>query len=108
VLAGGGAGAVAEQGAQGVRVLVAHPAGYGLDRVVGAAQQVGSLLHPQILDAFRESATMFGVFDTFDDEDGRTAHLNGRIADVLKEVGPTMFAATPEIRRTDILAARLP
>ena len=35
--------------------------------------------------AFRENATTFGVFDTFDDEEGRQAHLAGQIAAALGE-----------------------
>jgi hypothetical protein len=33
--------------------------------------------------AFRENATTFGVFDTFEDEPGRQAHLAGQIAAAL-------------------------
>jgi quinol monooxygenase YgiN len=58
--------------------------------------------------AFQESPTVFGIFDTFDDEDGRTAHLNGSIAAALMEIAPTMLAVAPDIRTTDILAVKLP
>ncbi|WP_042406140.1 putative quinol monooxygenase [Streptacidiphilus carbonis] len=58
--------------------------------------------------AFKEGPTVFGIFDTFDDEEGRAAHFDGRIADVLKEIGPRMFAAAPEVHRTDLLAVKLP
>ncbi|MEZ0089084.1 putative quinol monooxygenase [Streptacidiphilus sp. EB129] len=58
--------------------------------------------------SFKESPTVFGVFDTFEDEQGRSAHLNGRIADALKELAPTMFAVAPEICPVDILAVKLP
>ncbi|MHA6764441.1 putative quinol monooxygenase [Streptacidiphilus sp. PAMC 29251] len=58
--------------------------------------------------AFKESPTVFGIFDTFADEEGRTAHYNGRIAVVLREIAPTMFATTPEIITTDLLAVKLP
>ncbi|WP_328466068.1 putative quinol monooxygenase [Streptomyces sp. NBC_00448] len=58
--------------------------------------------------AFKEGPTVFGIFDTFDDEEGRAAHFDGKIADVLKEIGPTMFAAAPEVHRTDLLAVKLP
>jgi hypothetical protein len=33
--------------------------------------------------AFRVGPTTFGIFDTFADEDGRSAHLNGDIAKTL-------------------------
>ncbi|MEY9966701.1 quinol monooxygenase YgiN [Streptacidiphilus sp. MAP12-16] len=52
--------------------------------------------------AFKQSPTVFGVLHTFEDEQGRQAHIDGRIADALKQVGPTMFATAPEVRTTDI------
>ncbi|GAB1646333.1 putative quinol monooxygenase [Krasilnikovia sp. MM14-A1259] len=58
--------------------------------------------------AFRQDATTFGVFDTFEDEQGRTGHLQGRIAAALAAAAPTMLACDPEIRPVDILAAKLP
>ncbi|MFD9127766.1 putative quinol monooxygenase [Kitasatospora sp. NPDC059571] len=58
--------------------------------------------------AFRESETVFGIYDTFDDEQGRTAHLQGAIAAALMEAAPRLLAAPPEIRRVDVLAAKLP
>ncbi|NUL06191.1 antibiotic biosynthesis monooxygenase [Streptomyces lunaelactis] len=58
--------------------------------------------------AFRENATTFGIFDTFEDEEGRTAHLQGRIAAALMEVAETMLSSAPDIRPVDVLAAKLP
>ncbi|WP_370088516.1 antibiotic biosynthesis monooxygenase [Streptacidiphilus sp. MAP12-16] len=59
--------------------------------------------------AFKESPTVFGVFDTFQDEQGRTAHLNGKIAAAPMQIAPTMLAVdSPDIRTTDILATKLP
>ncbi|MFC4048456.1 putative quinol monooxygenase [Actinomadura syzygii] len=58
--------------------------------------------------AFRLSATTFGVFDTFDDEQGRQEHLEGRIAAALMEAAETMLSEAPEIRPLDVLAAKLP
>lgn len=56
--------------------------------------------------AFRESATVFGVFDTFDDEAGRTAHLQGEIAKALMAAAETMLASPPDIRPIDLLAVK--
>ncbi|MGW6889964.1 putative quinol monooxygenase, partial [Streptomyces chartreusis] len=39
--------------------------------------------------AFRQGDTTFGVFDTFDDEEGRQGHLQGRIAAALMEAAGT-------------------
>ncbi|HEX4789762.1 MAG TPA: antibiotic biosynthesis monooxygenase [Actinospica sp.] len=58
--------------------------------------------------AFRESATVFGVFDTFDDEGGRQAHLAGPIAAALMEAAETKLASPPEIRPIDLLAVKVP
>ncbi|NUK00609.1 antibiotic biosynthesis monooxygenase [Streptomyces lunaelactis] len=58
--------------------------------------------------AFRENATTFGIFDTFEDEEGRTAHLQGRIAAALMEVAETMLSSAPDIRPVDVLAVKLP
>jgi len=54
--------------------------------------------------AFRLSDTTYGIFDTFEDEDGRQAHLNGQIPAALGQVGPDLLAADPDIRQTDIIA----
>ena len=58
--------------------------------------------------AFQESPTVFGIFDTFADEQGRAAHLEGRIAAALMDVAPTMLAVPPDIRPVDVLGAKLP
>jgi quinol monooxygenase YgiN len=56
--------------------------------------------------AFRLSDTTYGIFDTFVGEDGRQAHLNGPIAAALGQTGPGLLARDPDIRMTDILAAK--
>ncbi|MFE6049141.1 putative quinol monooxygenase [Kitasatospora sp. NPDC056446] len=56
--------------------------------------------------AFREGPAVFGIFDTFADEAGRTAHLNGAIAAALMDAAPTMLASPPDIRPVDILAVK--
>jgi quinol monooxygenase YgiN len=58
--------------------------------------------------AFKESTTVFGIFDTFRDEEGRAAHLNGKIAAALMEIAPTKLAVAPDIRTIDLLAVKLP
>ena len=54
--------------------------------------------------AFKLSDTTYGIFDTFNDEDGRQAHLTGEIPTALGQVGPDLLAKDPDIRLTDILA----
>ncbi|MFE7515034.1 putative quinol monooxygenase [Streptomyces sp. NPDC057540] len=58
--------------------------------------------------SFKLGPTTFGVFDTFDDEAGRQAHLNGPIAAALMDIAPTLLAEAPDIRHVDVLAAKLP
>src|SRR5215469_1449524 len=60
--------------------------------------------------AIQEGPSRFAIFDTFDDEAGRNAHLNGKVAAALMEKAKTgdLFAKAPEIHRIDILADKLP
>ena len=55
--------------------------------------------------AFKLTDTTFGIFDTFSDEGGRQAHLNGPVAAALGQAGPGLLAKDPDIQQTDILAA---
>ncbi|MFI6463502.1 putative quinol monooxygenase [Streptomyces sp. NPDC050528] len=57
--------------------------------------------------AFRENATTFGVFDTFEDEQGRQAHLAGRIAAALGEAAQTKLSAPPVIAPVDLLGVKV-
>ena len=56
--------------------------------------------------AFRLSDTTYGIFDTFEGEEGRQAHLNGQIPAALGQVGPDLLATDPDIRTTDIIAVK--
>jgi len=55
--------------------------------------------------AFRVNGDTFGIFDTFDTEEDRQAHLTGAIPAALAEHGPTLLVRDPDIRLIDILAA---
>ena len=57
--------------------------------------------------AFRENATTFGVFDTFEDEQGRQAHLSGPIAAALGEAAKTKLSAPPVITPIDLLGVKV-
>jgi quinol monooxygenase YgiN len=46
----------------------------------------------------------FGIFDTFANEDGRNAHLNGEIAKALGARANELFATPPQIAKTEVLA----
>ena len=49
----------------------------------------------------------FGIFDVFPDDDGRQAHLNGKVAAALKEKAPDLFADAPQIHQIDVIAEKL-
>lgn len=56
--------------------------------------------------AFKLSDTTYGIFDTFDGEDDRQAHLNGQIPAALGQVAPDLLAKDPDIRTADIIAVK--
>lgn len=56
--------------------------------------------------AFKVSDTTYGIFDTFEDEEGRQAHLNGQIPAALAQVGPDLLANDPDIRTIEVLAVK--
>jgi quinol monooxygenase YgiN len=56
--------------------------------------------------AFKVSETTYGIFDTFEDEGGRQAHLNGEIPKALASVAPELLAADPDIRTVEIVAVK--
>jgi quinol monooxygenase YgiN len=58
--------------------------------------------------ALRLGPSAFGIFDAFPDEEGRQAHLSGRVAAALKEKAADLFAQPPTIEKVDVLAAKLP
>jgi quinol monooxygenase YgiN len=60
--------------------------------------------------AIQEGPSSFSMFDAFDDEAGREAHLNGKATAKLTEriKAGDLFAKTPEIHKITILADKLP
>jgi quinol monooxygenase YgiN len=56
--------------------------------------------------AFRISETTYGIFDTFENEEARQAHLDGQIPAALGAVAPDLLASDPDIRTTDIIAVK--
>ena len=58
--------------------------------------------------ALRLGKSTFAIFDSFRDEAGRQAHLNGPIAKALMAQAPSLFAAPPTIEQLDVLGAKLP
>jgi quinol monooxygenase YgiN len=58
--------------------------------------------------AARLDPQTFVIFDAFNDEAGRDAHLSGPIAAALMAHAEDLLAAPPQIRKADILADKLP
>jgi quinol monooxygenase YgiN len=56
--------------------------------------------------SFRQNATTFGVFDTFDDEQGRQSHLEGEIAAALMGSAETLLSSAPIITKVDLLGVK--
>jgi quinol monooxygenase YgiN len=56
--------------------------------------------------AFKIDDTTYGIFDTFEGEGGRNAHLGGEIPKALAEVGPDLLAKDPKIHLVDIVAVK--
>ncbi|HEY4057334.1 MAG TPA: antibiotic biosynthesis monooxygenase [Kofleriaceae bacterium] len=56
--------------------------------------------------AFQSGPRSFGIYDTFADEAGRKAHLDGRIAAALMGKADELLAVPPDLRLVDVLAAK--
>ena len=56
--------------------------------------------------AARTSPTTFWIFDTFESEDAREAHINGEIAATLMAKADELLATPPEILAADVLARK--
>ena len=56
--------------------------------------------------AFKLNDTTYGIFDTFEGEDGRQAHLNGQIPAALGQVGPDLLARDPDLRLAEVIAVK--
>ncbi len=55
--------------------------------------------------SFRIDRSTFGIFDTFENESGREAHLQGSIASGIMELGPDLLSEAPKIEKVEILSA---
>ncbi len=56
----------------------------------------------------RMGPSTFGIFDAFQNEAGRQAHLSGKVAAALMAKASELFAKPPLIEKVDVLAAKLP
>ena len=58
--------------------------------------------------AVRSDEVTFWIVDTFADDEARTAHIEGLVADAMKEEGPDLFAGHPEVIPTAVVATMPP
>ena len=58
--------------------------------------------------AFQEDQGSYGIFDTFDSEAARQAHLDGPIAKALVQKAPELLAQAPSIHKIRLVAAKTP
>jgi quinol monooxygenase YgiN len=56
--------------------------------------------------ALRIGPSTYGIFDTFEKEEGRQAHLNGPIAAALVTRAPELLAKPPIIEQVELLAIK--
>ncbi len=56
--------------------------------------------------ALKIGARTYGIFDTFDDESGRQAHLSGKVAEALMAKAGELFSTAPVIEKVDLLAVK--
>jgi len=88
-----------------------------LEAKAGKEKEVEEFLKSAQPLAEREAATLswyaiklgpgkYGIFDTFADENGRNAHLNGEIAKALFAKAKDLFSKQPDIAKPEILAVK--
>jgi len=56
--------------------------------------------------AFKLDDTHYGIFDTFETEDARQAHINGEIPKALAQAAEDLLASEPDIRPIDVIALK--
>ena len=56
--------------------------------------------------AIEEGPGAYAIFDTFDTQEDRQAHLDGKVAAALMEKAEDLFAEPPQIHKLTLLAAK--
>lgn len=88
-----------------------------LEAKPGKEQELSNFLKSALPLAEAESETLrwyalqlgpstFGIFDTFKNEEGRQAHLDGRIAEALMANASELLSKDPIIEKVDLLAIK--
>ena len=58
--------------------------------------------------ALKMGPSTYGIFDAFPGNEGRQAHLSGKVAAALMAQAGELFSEPPEIHKLDVLASKLP
>ena len=58
--------------------------------------------------AIKTGPGIYGIFDVFENEAGREAHLTGRVAAALFAKAPALFSEAPAVGKPELLAAKVP
>ena len=88
-----------------------------LEAKPGKEQEVADFIRSALPLAQQEAETIswyalqigpstFGIFDTFENEEGRKAHLSGQIAAALMAKAPELLAIDPVIEQVSLLAVK--
>jgi quinol monooxygenase YgiN len=56
--------------------------------------------------ALKFNDSTFGIFDAFEGDEGRDAHLNGKVAEALMANAAELLAVPPTIEKVDLLAVK--
>jgi quinol monooxygenase YgiN len=95
-----------------VALYVPLKARVGMEKAVddflrGAASLVADETGTSAWYAIHLGGRNFAIFDVFPDEAARDAHLSGKVAAALMARAAELFELMPEIRRADVIAAKL-
>lgn len=88
-----------------------------LEAKAGKEQELAEFVKSALPLALAETGTVnwyglqigpstFGIFDTFESEEARDAHLSGQIAAALMAKAPELLATDPVIEKVDLLAVK--
>jgi quinol monooxygenase YgiN len=56
--------------------------------------------------ALKIGPSTYGIFDTFAGEDGRDAHLSGKVAEALMANAAELFSVDPIIEKVELIAVK--
>lgn len=73
--------------------------------LTGAKELVEQEPDTTVWYAVRYGPSTFAIFDAFEEEAGREAHLDGAVAQALGE-HPELFASPPNIEQVEVLASK--